>query len=267
MRIAFIGGGNMGEVMISAVIKREITRAAEITVSDVSAERRQYLGEKYRIAATDDNAAAVSSADIVILAVKPQSLPAVLPGLYGRLTPDQLVISIIAGATLTRLHNGLGHDCLIRTMPNTPAQIGAGVTVWLATTAVNDAMKSSARKILAVMGQETEVQDEDYLNMATAVSGSGPAYVFLFMEALEQAARDIGLPGEIARDLTFRTVIGAARYAEISGRSLSDLRKAVTSPGGTTAEALAVFEKSDFTGLVGRAVRAACDKSRSLGKS
>jgi pyrroline-5-carboxylate reductase len=266
MKIAFIGGGNMGEAMLSAMIRREIARAADITVSDISGERRKYLSEKYQITATGDNAGAVGKADVIILAVKPQSLGAVLPGLKGRLAANQLVISIIAGATVAKLQNGLNHDCLIRTMPNTPAQIGEGVTVWIATPGVSATMKTTAKKILDVMGKEIEVSEEDYLNMATAVSGSGPAYVFLFMEALEKAARDIGLPADTARELTFRTVLGSARYAELSGRALPDLRQAVTSPGGTTAEALAVLAKGNFVGLLGEAVTAACDKSRILGK-
>jgi pyrroline-5-carboxylate reductase len=266
MKIAFIGGGNMGEAMASAVIGRKIVGANDVTVSDVGADRRKYLSDKYHVATTDNNAVAVTNADVVVLAVKPQSLPSVLPGLNGKLKASQLVISIIAGATVDKLEAGLGHNCLIRTMPNTPAQIGEGVTVWLATPGVNTKQKEMAKAIMSVMGKEIEVSDEDYLNMATAVSGSGPAYVFLFMEALEKAARDIGLPPEIARELTFRTVLGSAKYAEQSGRDLADLRRAVTSPGGTTAEALAVFEKGNFTGLIGEAVKAACEKSRILGK-
>lgn len=266
MKIAFIGGGNMGEAMASAVIGRKIVGASDVTVSDVSADRRKYLADKYHVSTTDDNSAAVKNADVVVLAVKPQSLPTVLPGLKGQVKPGQLVISIIAGATVDKLKSGLAHDCLIRTMPNTPAQIGEGVTVWIATPGVNTQQKEMAKAIMSVMGKEIEVSDEDYLNMATAVSGSGPAYVFLFMEALEKAARDIGLPPEIARELTFRTVLGSAKYAEQSGRGLADLRRAVTSPGGTTAEALAVFEKGNFTGLIGEAVAAACNKSRILGK-
>jgi pyrroline-5-carboxylate reductase len=131
---------------------------------------------------------------------------------------------------------------------------------------VTDKQKEMAKSILSVMGKEIEVFDEDMLNMATAVSGSGPAYVFLFMEALEDAAKKIGLPPDIAHELVFRTVLGSARYAEKSGRPLADLRKAVTSPGGTTAEALGVFEKGNFNPLVADAVKAACEKSRLLGK-
>jgi pyrroline-5-carboxylate reductase len=126
--------------------------------------------------------------------------------------------------------------------------------------------KEAAKTIMSVMGKEIEVTDEDYLNMATAMSGSGPAYVFLFMEAMEEAGVKIGLPHEIARELTYRTVQGSSKYAEKSGRQLEDLRRAVTSPGGTTAEALAVFEKGNFKGLIADAIKAACEKSRALGK-
>ncbi len=266
MKIAFIGGGNMGEAMLSAVISRGIAKPSDVKVSDISEDRRKYLSGKYGVTATASNSDAVSGADVVVLAVKPQSLPSVTPGLQGKIGADQLVISIIAGATVTRLTSSLGHNCLIRTMPNTPAQIGEGVTVWIATPSVTSKQKEMAKSILSVMGKEIEVADEDYLNMATAVSGSGPAYVFLFMEALDAAAKQIGLPPEIARELVFRTVVGSAKYAEKSGRELADLRRAVTSPGGTTAEALAVFEKGNFTKLIADGVVAACNKSRALGK-
>ena len=266
MKIAFIGGGNMGEAILSAIINRGIAKPNDVTVSDISADRRKYLADKYHVATTDNNAAAVTGADVTVLAIKPQSLPSVLPELKGQIKPGQLVISIIAGATIKTLSNGLNHNCIVRTMPNTPAQIGEGVTVWIATPGVTEKQKEMAKGVLSVMGKEIEVFDEDYLNMATAVSGSGPAYVFLFMEALEKAARGVGLPPDMARELVFRTVLGSAMYAEKSGRDLADLRRAVTSPGGTTAEALAVFEKGNFTGLIGEAVKAACNKSRILGK-
>lgn len=266
MKITFIGGGNMGEAMLSAVLSRNIAKSSDITVSEVIEDKRKNLTAKYGVSTTASNLQAIAGADIIVFAIKPQSLPSVLPELNGKIKPEQLVISIIAGATVTKLTQGLNHGRLIRTMPNTPAQIGEGVTVWIATPNVTASQKEAAKSILSVMGKEIEVSDEDYLNMATAMSGSGPAYVFLFMEAMEEAGRKIGLPPEIARELTFRTVLGSAKYAEKSGRTLEDLRRAVTSPGGTTAEALAVFEKGNFKGLIAEAIKAACDKSRALGK-
>jgi pyrroline-5-carboxylate reductase len=197
MKVAFIGGGNMGEAMLSAIISRGIAKPDDVKVSDISEDRRKYLSDKYGVSAVASNATAIAGADIIVLAVKPQSLPSVLPGLNGHIGPNQLVLSIIAGATVAKLTAGLGHECLIRTMPNTPAQIGEGVTVWLATSRVTSKQKEDARAIMSVMGKEIEVFAEDYLNMATAVSGSGPAYVFLFMEALEKAAREIGLPADM----------------------------------------------------------------------
>jgi pyrroline-5-carboxylate reductase len=266
MKIAFIGGGNMGEAILSAVTSRNIAKPGDVKVSDISEERRKYLSSKYRVSAVGSNPEAVDGADVIVLAVKPQSLPAVLPDLKGKIKPSQLVISIIAGATIAKLTTGMAHQRLIRTMPNTPAQIGEGITVWIALPSVTEKQKEMARAIMSVMGKEIEVFDEDILNMATAVSGSGPAYVFLFMEALEDAAKKIGLPPDIAHELVFRTVLGSARYAEKSGLELADLRKAVTSPGGTTAEALAVFEKGNFNALIAEGVIAACNKSRILGK-
>ena len=204
--------------------------------------------------------------DVIVLAIKPHNLIGVMAELSGQFNPVQLVLSIIAGAKIETLRHGLKHECIVRAMPNTPAQIGEGMSVWTTTAEVNEQQRALASSILGAMGREIWVDDEGYLDMATAVSGSGPAYVFLFMESLVKAAVDIGLPEDIAKELVLQTVLGSGHFAQKSGRELAELRRMVTSPGGTTAEALLQFEKGEFTGLVGKAVTAAFDKAKELGK-
>ncbi|MES0279227.1 MAG: pyrroline-5-carboxylate reductase, partial [Dehalococcoidales bacterium] len=181
------------------------------------------------------------------------------------LKPDQLVLSIIAGKSIASLRQGLKHNAIVRAMPNTPAQIGQGVTVWTATAGVSGQQKEQAAAILRAMGQEIYVADENYLDMATAVSGSGPAYVFLFMEALITAAIDIGLPPDTAKQLVLETVAGSAAFAEKSGKELSELKRMVTSPGGTTAAALEVLDEGRLSELIKKAVAAAHRRAGELG--
>ena len=265
MKVAFIGGGTMGEAILSAIIERKVATKNDITVSDISQTRLDYLKQKYAVKVTTSNPDAVTGSDVIIFAIKPQNIKDVLPGLKDRLKTGQLVLSIIAGTRIAGLRNGLAHSQIVKTMPNTPAQIGEGMTVWVATPEVTSEQKAQAKAILGVMGKEIYVSDEGYLDMVTAVSGSGPAYVFLFMEALLSAAEKIGLPADMAKTLVFQTVLGSAHFAEKSDKTLAELRKMVTSPGGTTAEALARFEQGNFTELVYKAILAAYNKSKALG--
>ena len=255
----------MGRAMLSAVLDRNLSTPGDIAVSDVSAARLKQLEREFGIRTAGSNPDALSGGDVVILAVKPQNLADVMAEIGGLLETGQLVLSIIAGKKLDTLRHGLGHDAVVRAMPNTPAQIGRGVTVWTATSQVSEKQRTQAAAVLGTMGREIYVVDEGYLDMATAVSGSGPAYLFLFMEALTSAAVDIGLPLDIARELVLETVIGSAEFARKSGGELAGLRKMVTSPGGTTAAALDVLEQGRFAGLLKNAVAAAYDKARELG--
>ncbi|MCX6004039.1 MAG: NAD(P)-binding domain-containing protein [Chloroflexi bacterium] len=175
MRIAFIGGGNMGEVMLAAVLNKKLASAKDIIASDISEPRRQYLAQKYAVSVLSDNRQTIINADVIILAVKPQTLANVITELNGNIKPNQMVLSIIAGAKIDTLQQGLNHKSLVRAMPNTPAQIGEGVTVWTSTAEVTDQQKKAAGNILGVMGREFYVDEERFLDMATAVSGSGPA--------------------------------------------------------------------------------------------
>jgi pyrroline-5-carboxylate reductase len=266
MQIAFIGGGNMGEAMMAAVLAKALAEPASSSVSDVSSSRLEHLKQKYSVQVTANNAAAVSAKDIIILAVKPQNLAEVVDGLRGRIESSQLVLSIIAGAKINTISKGLDHSAVIRAMPNTPARVGEGMSVWTATPAVTEGQKQSAKAILGAMGKELYVGDEKYLDMATAISGSGPAYFFLMVEALVEAAVEIGIPPDTAQELVLQTMLGSAKFIEQSGEAPSELRRKVTSPGGTTAAALAQFEKGGFDELVRRAVRAAYERAKELGK-
>jgi pyrroline-5-carboxylate reductase len=265
MKIGFVGGGNMAEAILSSVLARKMAGPEDVSVSDILDSRLSYLEQKYKISATKDSLKAVKDKEIVILAIKPQALDAVAARLKGALIPAQLVISIIAGKSIKTISNGLAHNCLVRSMPNTPAQIGEGITVWTATPQVNAQQKKWAASILQVMGTEICVDDEKYLDMATAVSGSGPAYVFLFIESLEAAAVKLGFTPEVGQQLVMQTLMGSANLLHRSGKTPQELRRMVTSPGGTTAEAIAVFEKGGFSKLIEQAIAAAYDRAKKLG--
>ncbi len=255
----------MGEAILSAVLDKHLTTVQSITVSDVSPERLQYLEQEYNITVTNDNRQAVADADIVVLAIKPQNLAEIMTGLKGTLRPEQLVLSIVAGARLGTICQGLEHRAVVRAMPNTPAQISKGMTVWTITSDVTAQQKEWAGSILGAMGHEIVVDDEDQIDMATAVSGSGPAYLFLFVEAMVDAAVQLGLPLDMAQELVMTTILGSGQLIEESDREPAELRRMVTSPGGTTAEALQQLQQGNFTDLIARAIRAAYDRAKQLG--
>jgi pyrroline-5-carboxylate reductase len=265
MKIAFIGGGNMGEAMLAAVIRKEVATPDDIVVAEIVEPRREYLAKKYGVAVTPESPAAVRDNDVIVLAVKPQGLPDVLTALRGRLVSRRLVLSIAAGVRIDTIKQGLGHEPVVRAMPNTPAQIGYGITGWTATSATTLAQKNNARAILGAMGREIYFDEESYLDRVTAVSGSGPAYVFLFAEALINAAVEIGLARPEAEQLVLQTILGAAHLLENSGLPAAELRHNVTSKGGTTERALEVFAEGDFSGLVAAAVKAAYQRAVELG--
>ena len=265
MRLAFIGGGNMGEVMLSAVLNKGLTTPQDISISDVNESRCQYIRHEYDVYVTGSNLEVLSRGDMVVLAIKPQNLVEVMAELSGQLKPHQLVLSIIAGARINTLCLGLNHKTVVRVMPNTPAQIGEGISVWAATSEVTEQQREWVSSILGAMGKEIYVAEERYIDMATAVSGSGPAYVFLFVESLVEAAVHIGLPRDIAQEMVLQTLLGSGHLVQKSGKEPSELRRMVTSPGGTTAEALLQLEKGGFSNLILQAIIAAHNKARSLG--
>jgi len=266
MNIAFIGGGNMGEAILSAVLDKGLSTPQAVSVSDISDARCQHLEQKYGVTVMSDNLEAIDGAGVVILAIKPQSLTGAMAGLNGQFKPNQLVLSIIAGAKIDTLRQGLNHGGIVRAMPNTPSQIGEGMSAWTATPEVTGQQKEWAGSILGAMGREIYVDDEKYIDMVTAVSGSGPAYVFLFIEALVDAAVHIGLSRGVAQELVLQTILGSGHFLQKSGKEPSELRRMVTSPGGTTAEALAQLEKGKFNELIKQAIIAAYSKAKKLGR-
>ncbi len=266
MKIAFIGGGKMGEAMISGLLSKGSIEPESIAVSDVDHDRLMILGGRYGIQCATDNREAARGKDTVVLSVKPQVLPEVTDGLRGEIQPGQLVLSIIAGARIETLSQQLGHNCIVRVMPNTPAQIGEGISVWTATRAVNSEQKGMTRTILTALGKEIYVTEEKYIDMATAVSGSGPAYIFLMIEALVEAAVHIGMPREMAMALVLQTMRGSTRIAEVSGKHPAELRNMVTSPGGTTAAGLLRIEEGGLRAILTQAIIAAHEKAKELGK-
>jgi pyrroline-5-carboxylate reductase len=264
IRLAVIGTGVMGEAMMAGLVDRRLVDAARVVCSHPRAERRDALVAAHGVGVTADNAAAASTADIVLLAVKPQMLAPVLAELRGTLRDDQLVVSVIAGASTHALATNLQHPAVVRTMPNTPTQIGQGVTVWFATDSVDERGRARVRAMLSALGREFEVHDERQVAMATAVSGTGPTYVFLFIEALTDAAVHLGFPRHVARELVLDTMSGSAEFALRSGRHVAELRDMVTSPGGTSAEALYELEKGRLRTVVSDAVWAAFERTLQL---
>ena len=266
MDLAFIGGGTMAEAMIGGVISGGVAGREDISVGEYLEDRCRLLAERYGVLASTDNSEVARRGDMVVLSVKPQNLAEVLAQLQGELRPEQVVLSIVAGARMSTIAAGLGHDSVIRVMPNTPAQIGAGMSLWSCSPQVNGPVREFARSMLKTMGEEIYVSDESYLDMATALSASGPAYVFLFIESLIDAGVHLGLPRDMARALSLQTVLGSARLAKETGKHLAELKDMVTSPGGTTVEALLVLEEAGFRASVINAVIAAHDKSLRLGE-
>jgi len=263
--IAFIGPGAMAEAMIAGLIRRGLAEPGHLLVTGPRIQRVEELREKFGVRPFTDNAEAASQADVVVLSVKPQRLTGVMKGLKA-IRPEALVLSIIAGATIRKLSTGLKHHAVVRSMPNTPAQIGEGITVWTASEAVSEEQKKVASAILSALGEEVFVEDEYYLDMATALSGTGPAYVFMFMEALIDAGVHMGFPRRIAEQLVVQTIRGSTSFYLQAGRHPATLRNQVTSPGGTSAEALYYLEKAGFRTAISRAIWAAYQRSLELGK-
>jgi pyrroline-5-carboxylate reductase len=266
LKINFIGPGVMGEAIVKGLIERAGVSSDQINMSGPRANRLEELSRAYGVSTSTDNRSSIDNADIIVIAVKPQSLDVALSDLPGAVPEKSLVLSIVAGATLYDISARLKHNAIVRAMPNTPAQIGKGITVWTATKNVTEAQRGQAREILLALGQEIYVEDEDYLDMATALSGTGPAYVYLFMEALVDAGVHLGFPRRIAEKLVVETISGSVAFYDQSSLHLAGLRNQVTSPGGTSAAALYYLEKAGFRTAVSRAIWAAYERSTQLGK-
>ena len=262
-----IGAGVMAEAIIAGLLERRLLPPPAIVASHPRAERRAFLHDTHGIAVTDSNLDAARRGDVVVLGIKPQVMRRVLAEIAPALAADKLVISIIAGASTDTLRRGLAHGVLVRVMPNSPAQIGAGMNIWYATPECTPRHRDQARALLQALGRELQVEDERLVAMATAVSGTGPTYVFLVMEALIDSAVHLGFPRHLAHDLVLETLRGSVAFAERSGKHPAQLRDMVTSPGGTSAAALHELERGRLRTVLADAVWAAYRRTMSLSES
>ena len=263
--IATVGSGVMAEAMIGGLLRGALVAPEQVIASHPRAERREHLVREFGIRTVSGNSEAVTGADVVLLAVKPQMLARVGKEIGPHLRRGQLVLSVIAGATTRALTGILGHDQVVRSMPNTPARLGRGMTVWYATPETTPEQREQARALLGALGAQIEVDDEKFVAMATAVSGSGPTYVFLVMEALIDAAVHLGFPRHIAHDLVIETLEGSTVFAKQSGMHPAELRNMVTSPGGTSAAALHELESGRLRTVLSDAVWASFRRTVELG--
>ncbi len=263
--LSFIGGGNMAHSLIGGLIA-DGWPATRIHVADTSAEQRSHLAERFAVHTHADNSTAIAAADVVVLAVKPQVMHSVASGISAVVQQRQpLIISIAAGIRSSDLDRWLGgQTALVRCMPNTPALVQSGATALVANSRVSDAQRDLAESILRAVGIAQWLDDEQLMDAVTALSGSGPAYYFLIMEAMQAAAQELGLPEQTAQLLTLQTAFGAAKMALESNEDAATLRRRVTSPGGTTERALQTLEDGQLRGLISSALRAARDRSREL---
>lgn len=263
-KLAFVGGGAMGEALLAAAISQGVCAADAIAVGEPVAGRREHLAHTHGVGVDADNAVVVSGADVVVLAVKPQYAQAALPPLHAAVSQTALVISIMAGVPLGTISSYLDNVRLVRAMPSILATIGEAATVWTATEVITAAQRAQAEALFRAAGTELYVPDERYLDMATAVNGSGPAFVFLLLEALIDGAVRVGLPRDTASALILQTVKGSALMAEKEDAHPAELRNLVTSPGGTTAEGLQALEQGGVRAALHDAVMAAYRRSQEL---
>lgn len=263
-KIGFVGCGNMAEAIIRGVLEAEVCTASQIRGSDVRAERREYVREHYGIGVCATNGECVQESDVVLLAVKPRNMDAVLGEIGNGFFDGKLLLSIAAGIPIARIEKTLPEGtAVIRVMPNTPALVGKGVSVWARGSYAEDDDVACCKLLLGVLGREYEVSEE-MMNAVTALSGSGPAYVLYLIEALAAAGAALGISEQLASELGVQTVIGAGCLAEASGESPTELRRKVTSPGGTTEAAMRVLEERGVKEAIGEAVTAACRRAGEL---
>lgn len=278
VHLSFIGCGVMAEAIIAGLLREKLVAPEQITGSHPRAARREELQLKYgmrvfesnREAATEPLSREVASTEgrsdsIIILGVKPQRLNIVLNELKGALHPNQLVLSIVAGARGETIAGELLHPAIVRAMPNTPAQIGQGMTAWTATPEVTEAQTAQVSAMLKALGREMYVENERMIDMATALSATGPTYIFLVMEALTDAGVHMGFSRHVAQELVLQTMLGSVLFAQESHKHPAELRNMVTSPGGTSAEAIYQMEKGSLRTVLSKAVYAAFNRAVALG--
>lgn len=271
MHLAFIGCGVMGESMLAGLVDKGLVDAANISASHPRENRRTELAAKYGIKVFESNVEAARSVaggenSAIVICVKPQRLKRVLDDLKGVLHPEQLVVSIVAGATIEHLADELGTAKIVRAMPNTPSQIGAGITAWTCTVAVDDEERSHVKELLSALGKELFVETENMIDMATSLSATGPTYIFMVMEALTDAGVHMGFSRDMAKELVQETMLGSVKFAIATHKHPAELRNMVTSPGGTSAAAIYQMEKGTLRTVLSKAVYAAYMRAVELGK-
>ena len=283
-RLSFVGCGVMAEAMVAGILRRALVAPSQIVASHPRAARREELRARYGIEVFESNCQAATAVaetggakktdddrdgarpSVVVLAVKPQRLGGVLEELKGALAEDQLVLSIIAGARIESIASGLLHPSVVRAMPNTPAQVGEGMTAWTAGERVGDAGREAVRAMLGALGREIYVENERMIDMATALSATGPTYIFMMMEALVDAGVHMGFSRHVSQELVTQTMLGSVLFARESHKHPAELRNMVTSPGGTSAEAIYQMEKGGLRTVLSKAVYAAYQRAVALGQ-
>jgi len=278
-KLSFIGCGAMGEAIIAGLLKKNLVKTEQVVGSHPRRDRREELQKKYWIRIFESNKDAVAfghepsrvneghqSSSIVVLSVKPQRLGTILRELKESVQADQLVISIVAGARIETIADDLEHKSIVRAMPNTPAQIGQGMTVWTATPEVTEAQQHQIHMIFGALGLELQVEDEKMIDMATALSATGPTYIFMVMEALIDAGVHMGFSRHVAEELVLQTMLGSVLFARESRKHPAELRNMVTSPGGTSAEAIYQMEKGSLRTVLSKAVWSAYQRANALGR-
>ena len=279
-RLSFVGVGVMAEAMIAGLLRRQLVTRGQIVGSHPRPARREELQTHYGIRMVESNRDAAthdaSRADatptedggpsIVVLAVKPQRIGRVLQELRGALVEGDLVLSVVAGARMETIAEELQHTAVVRAMPNTPAQIGQGMTTWTATPQVTERQLEEVRALLGALGREMHVENENMIDMATALSATGPTYIFMMMEALVDAGVHMGFSRHVAEELVIQTMLGSVLFARESHKHPAELRNMVTSPGGTSAEAIYQMEKGGLRTVLSKAVYAAYQRAVALGR-
>jgi len=274
-KLGFIGAGNMAEALARGLLAKKVFSALEMIASDVEPARRRKLSRLLKIETTADNMAVVNQSRAIVLAVKPQTIDAVLDEIAPALSPKArrasggaLFISIAAGVPISRLEGHLGGNArVIRVMPNAPAMVGQGMAALVGGSHATRADETFALRIFRAVGEAVILRDESLLDAVTALSGSGPAYVYLFVASMAEAAAKEGLPAELALQMALQTVRGAEQTMRESRMEPSELIRIVASPGGTTEAALRSFAEAGFSGVITGAIHAAANRSRELGRS
>jgi pyrroline-5-carboxylate reductase len=265
VKLGLIGCGFMGEALLAATVKHDVVKPADVMVAEINEDRRTAIKRQHGVHVTGNPADVIEPSDVVLFAVKPQEFEAAAHHLQGRFHRNQTIVSIMAGVPIDKIFRALAHAAIVRVMPNTPAAIGEGISVWTATPEVDGVSREQVGAILGALGREVHVEDEKYLDMATALSASGPGFVYMLLEAFIDAGVHVGFKRDVAERLALQTFIGSAKYAEATGKHPAELRNEVTSPAGTTAAGLLILESAGVRGAIIDAIEAAYTRSRELG--